>query len=188
MYYVFTSVPNFEFILYIFIHSIMLSNFDLEHIAQHYGFPLTVVMKDELKNHKPKSGNYIINLESSSQGNGTHWMSMKISNNHCFYQDSFGIIPPKEVIDFCKRIPNSRLAFSEIQMQDITAETCGFYSIGLLIHLNNTKKTDIFKSAGEYINQFSYDSKNNNVILKNFFRNLQESKGLKILSKLYSQK
>jgi hypothetical protein len=166
----------------------MLNNFELEHIAQHYGFPLTVVMKDELVNHKPKSGNYIINLESSSQGNGTHWMSLGIHNKQCFYQDSFGIIPPKEVIDFCKKIPNSRLAFSEIQMQEITTETCGFYSIGLLIHLNRTKKTEIFKSAGQYINQFSYDSKNNNAILKNFFRNLPQSKGLKILSKLYSQK
>jgi hypothetical protein len=102
--------------------------------------------------------------------------------------DSFGIIPPKEVIDFCKKISNSRLAFSEIQMQKITTEICGFYADGLLIHLNNTKKKDIFKSAVEYINQFSYDSKNNNAILKKFFRNLPQSKGFKLLSKLYSQK
>jgi hypothetical protein len=162
----------------------MLSNFELEHIAQHYGFSLTVLMKDELVNHKPKSGNYIINLESSSQGNGTHWLSLFVRNKQCFYQDSFGIIPPKEVIDFCKRIPNSRLAFSEI----INTETCGFFAIGLLIHINRTKNKDIYKSAGEYINQFSYDSKKNNTILKNYFRNLPESKGLKLLSKLYSQK
>jgi hypothetical protein len=58
----------------------MLSNFELEDIAQHYGFPLTVLMKDELKNHKPKSGNYIINLESSSQGNRTHWLTLGIRN------------------------------------------------------------------------------------------------------------
>jgi hypothetical protein len=145
-------------------------------------------MKDQLVNHKPKNGNYIINLESSSQGNGTHWLSIKIDGKNCFYQDSFGIIPPKEVIDFCKRTPNSRLAFSEIQMQNIDTETCGWYAVGLLIHLNNTKNKDIFKSAGQYINQFSYDSKNNNAILKIFFRNLPQSKGLKILSKLYSQK
>ena len=166
----------------------MLSNFDLEEIAQHYGFSLTVLMKDELVNHKPKSGNYIINLESSSQGNGTHWLSLFVRNKQCFYQDSFGIIPPKEVIDFCKRIPNSRLAFSEIQMQNIDTETCVFFAIGLLIHVNRTKNKDIYKSAGEYINQFSYDSNKNNTILKIFFRNLPESKGLKILSKLYSQK
>jgi hypothetical protein len=42
---------------YILIYSIMLNNFELEHIAQHYNFPLAVLMKDELVNHKPKSGN-----------------------------------------------------------------------------------------------------------------------------------
>jgi hypothetical protein len=166
----------------------MLSNFDLDRIAQYYGFPISVLMKDELKNHKLKSGNYIINLESSTSGSGTHWMSMKTSNKEIFYQDSFGIIPPKEVTDFCKRIVNSRLAFSEIQMQNITSETCGWYAIGLLIHLNRTKKTDIFKSAGEYINQFSYDSTKSNAILNYFFRNLPISRVLKMLSKLYSQK
>jgi hypothetical protein len=85
----------------------MLNNFELEYIAQHYNFPLAVLMKDELVNHKTKTGNYIINLESSSQGNGTHWLSAKIDGKNCFYMDSFGIIPPQEVIDFCKRIPNS---------------------------------------------------------------------------------
>jgi uncharacterized membrane protein len=73
-------------------------------------------------------------------------------------------------------------------MQNIHTETCEFFAIGLLIHINRTKNKDIYKSAGEYINQFSYDSKDNNTILKKFFRNLPESKGLKILSKLYSQK
>ncbi len=69
----------------------MLSNFDLKEIAQHYGFSLTVIMKDELVNHKPKSDNYIINLESSTSGSGTHWLSLFVRNNQCFYQDSFGI-------------------------------------------------------------------------------------------------
>ena len=48
----------------------MLTNFDLDDISEHYGFPLNgVVMKDELK-----TGNYIVNLESSTQGDGTHWL------------------------------------------------------------------------------------------------------------------
>jgi hypothetical protein len=174
--------PTFSFskyaLSYIFIYSILLSKIELVEIAQHYGFLLTVLIKDELVNPKPKSGNYIINLESSTSGSGTHWMSMKVSNKQYFYQDSFGIIPPREVFDFCKRISNSCLAYSEIQMQNINTETCGFYSIGLLIHINRTKNEDIYKSAGEYINQFSSDSNKNNMILKNCFRDLPESKGL----------
>jgi hypothetical protein len=125
----------------------MLNNFELEHIAQHYNFPLSVLMKDELVNHKPKSGNYIINLESSTSDNGTYWLSIKIDGKNCFYQDSFGIIPPEEVIDFCTRIPKSRLAYSEIQMQETTTESCGFYVFGLFIHLDNTKKKS-------YLNKF----------------------------------
>ena len=166
----------------------MLNNFELQEIANHYGFNLTVLMKDELINHKPKNDNYIINLESSSVGNGSHWMSIYILNKMCFYQDSFGIAPPIEVINFCKRIPNSHLSFSEMQMQNITTETCGWFAIGLLIHLNRTKKKDIIRSAGEYINQFSYDTINNNKILQTYFRNLPDSKGFKLLTKLYSQK
>jgi hypothetical protein len=143
----------------------MLTNFDLEEISQHYNFDLIVVMKDELVNHTPKSGNYIINLQSSYEGNGTHWTMLSIRGKKCFYQDSFGIISPKEVIQFCKRISNSHLAFSEIQMQNIDSETCGFYSLGIIIHLNRSKNKDIFKSAKEFINKFSYKTAENNKIL-----------------------
>jgi hypothetical protein len=73
-------------------------------------------------------------------------------------------------------------------MQNINTETCGYFAIGLLTNVNRTKNKDIYKSAGEYISQFSYDSNKNNTILKNFFRNLPGSKGLKLLSKLHSQK
>ena len=40
-------------------------------------------MKDELKNMKPIDGNYVINLESSNIGNGTHWMGLKIEEANC---------------------------------------------------------------------------------------------------------
>lgn len=166
----------------------MLNNFELEELSNHYAINLAVLMKDELVKFKPKNGNYIINLESSTSGDGTHWLSLIVRDKFCFYQDSFGIIPPKEVIVFCKKIPNSHLALSEIQMQNINSETCGFYALGIIIHLNRSKKKDLIKSAGEYINQFSYDTKKNNKILKSFFRNLPDSKSLKLLSKLYSQK
>jgi hypothetical protein len=84
----------------------MLSNFDLEGLSEHYGFPLnSVVMKDELKSLKPpKNGNYIVNLESSTNGNGSHWLALLIRDKKCFYCDSFGVLPPQEIITFCKRI------------------------------------------------------------------------------------
>ena len=47
------------------------SNFKIDDIANHYVVDIVVVMKDELKILKPTYGNYIINLESSKDGNET---------------------------------------------------------------------------------------------------------------------
>ena len=41
----------------------MLSNFDIEEIANHYNLDVQIIMKDELKNMKPINTNYIINLD-----------------------------------------------------------------------------------------------------------------------------
>ena len=69
----------------------MLSNFDIEEIANHYNVDVTIVMKDELENMKPINTNYINNLESSFMGNGTHWISLKIENNDCVYLHLYGV-------------------------------------------------------------------------------------------------
>jgi hypothetical protein len=48
------------------IYNRMLSNFDLDEISEHYGLHLnSVIIKDKLKAISPKTGNFIINLESS---------------------------------------------------------------------------------------------------------------------------
>jgi hypothetical protein len=168
----------------------MLSNFDLEELSEHYGFPLTqVLMKDELKSLKhSKNGNYIINLQSSSQGNGSHWMALAVRDKKCFYCDSFGVLPPQEVITFCKRIPKSHLGYNDFGFQHIKAETCGFFAVGLLIHLQNNPNMDLYDASNEFIKMFAYDTKDNNRILKAYFRSLPKSKGFKLLDKLYSEK
>ena len=66
-------------------------------------------MKDKLKKIKSNDGNYIINLESSNDGNGTHWLVHKIEIKDFAYFDSYGMLPPEEIISFCKRIPKFHL-------------------------------------------------------------------------------
>jgi hypothetical protein len=133
----------------------MLTNVDISKISQRYGFPLgAVVMKDELINIKPKSGNYIINLQSFTEGNGTHWVVAVIRGKNCFNLDSFGIAPPTEVVQFCKRIKSSRLAFAEIESQHLQAETCGRYTCGLLIHISHNPQKKLYKVCTQYVNQF----------------------------------
>jgi hypothetical protein len=167
----------------------MLNNFEINDIANHYNLSLhPVVMKDELKTFKPRNGNYVINLQSSTAGSGTHWVALHVQDKKSFYFDSFGVICPTEVTNFCKKIQKSQLAYSDLQIQNINTETCGWYCISFLIYINRTKNKDIYKSAADFINQFSYDTKDNNKILKEYFRKLPDSKDLKLLSKMYSQK
>jgi hypothetical protein len=167
----------------------MLTNVDITEIAQHYGFQLSgVYMKDELSHIKPQAGNYVINLQSSTEGNGTHWVAMIIQGKNCFYSDSFGITPPIEVIQFCKRFKGSHLAFSEMESQHLNASTCGWYACGLLIYISHNPQKEFYKACGEYINQFSYDTIQNNTILKSYFRRLPESRGFKNINILYRDK
>jgi hypothetical protein len=67
-----------------------------------------------------------------------------------------------------------------MQMQNIDTETCGFYALGIIIHLNRSKKKNMFKSAKEYINQFSYRMIDNNKLLQSYFRTLPDSKNFKL--------
>ena len=70
----------------------MISNYDLEDMAHFYKIDIVVVMNNRLIKIKPISGNYIINLESSKDGNGTHWMALKIEDFDCVYFDSYGYL------------------------------------------------------------------------------------------------
>ena len=115
----------------------MLSNYDIEEIAHFYKIDIVVVMKDELIKIKPISGNYIINLESSKDGNGTHWMALIIEDFDCVYFDSYGYLPLKEIITFCKRIHKSQLAYNTKEIQYLTTVTCGFLHFCFFCILRN---------------------------------------------------
>ena len=73
----------------------MLSNFELERLATIFHWPLvTVCMKNE-SDKTIQDGCYIINLQSSTAGSGTHWCSMFINRSHAVFFDSFGAPPAK---------------------------------------------------------------------------------------------
>ena len=104
-----------------------LSNYEIESIAEHYGFPLKdCCMKDELQG-SPKNGYYIINLESSTQGDGTHWTLLIIQPDLALFFDSFGAPPSTEIIDFVKKRPGIHMAFNNEIIQDIDSSNCGFF-------------------------------------------------------------
>ena len=135
----------------------MLSNFDIEEIAHFYKIDIVVVMKDELIKIKPTSGNYLINLESSKDGNGTHWVALRIEDFNCVYFDSYGYLPPKEIITFCKRIHKSQLAYNTKEIQNLSTVTCGFFALAFLLFLHFKKQiiSDIFSRSSAFLKYFT---------------------------------
>ena len=74
----------------------MLSNFQINSIANDLKMKLplsNILMKNELK--QPRVGNYVINLQSTFQGKGTHWTCLIIEKDDMFFFDSFGAPPYK---------------------------------------------------------------------------------------------
>ena len=111
----------------------MLSNFDLERLAKFYKLPLvSICMKNELP-IKPTEGCYIVNMQSSSAGSGTHWVSLFFWKNICYYFDSFGASPPTEVVNFIKKKKGSHLLFNNFIIQDLKSSNCGYFALAFLL-------------------------------------------------------
>ena len=81
----------------------ILSNIDLLIISEDLGLDLGIINKKydgvfSRDNIPSQNGMYIINLDSKI-GPGTHWVSVIIEPNRLLYFDSFGLIPPYELIN-----------------------------------------------------------------------------------------
>jgi len=102
-----------------------------------------VYMRNELIGKARSNECLIINMDDSS-GNGTHWTSLQVSKNrNSYYFDSFGLPPPKEVIDYC---PSNSRYYSTFKIQKPEEVICGHYCIYVLYKLsNNYEFYDILK-------------------------------------------
>ena len=120
-------------------------------------------------------------------GNGTHWMGLNIENKNCVCFDSYGMLPPEEIISFCKRIPKSHLSYNTKEIQDLNAKKCGFFAIAFIIFLHTNTSEDLYKRSSFFSDLFLLDTKLNNKKLQRFFRLLLNQSTLPILKKLYSQ-
>lgn len=150
----------------------MLSNFDIQHICDFYRIPLVgIYMKDELPS-KAVNGFYIINLQSSTQGNGTHWNCLIVYDKNAYFFDPFGASPSIAINTFCKE---NHLGYNNWIIQHIKSENCGWYCIGLLLFLHNlhynTLPAKIFYSlCNQYSNGFYSKTIENDGILKEIFK------------------
>jgi hypothetical protein len=112
----------------------------------------------------PHNKFYVINMDSES-GPGTHWVALYCCHpEYDYYIDSFGVVPPEEVLTFVKS-DEKKLIVNDVQIQSITSNNCGYFACICLKQLDEGYKlstiildhfTDRIGHSEEYINkQFS---------------------------------
>lgn len=137
-----------------------LSNIDIEEILKSQKIKVTVYMKDELP-LTLKRGFYVINLQSSTVGSGTHWTALYYNSKHSYYFDPFGFIAPTEVEQKL-----NEYTFNNKQIQNLKSTACGYYCIAFIIFMNKRKN----KKLGFiiFIDEFSTNTKKNDKLLYNY--------------------
>ena len=96
--------------------------------------------KDELINKKPGGKFWIINMQDSDDGNGSHWVMVydakqgDCGKKRCIYFDSYGISPPEEIKQFMRK-SKKPLVYSDAQYQTLDSTNCGYYCIDTINRL-----------------------------------------------------
>ena len=143
------------------------SDKDLWEICKKYGIKLNgIFSKNLLPTSSLKDGAYIINLQNSNVGNGTHWTCFFIRGNQMAYFDSFGIDEP-EILEKL----DSRYDYSENykQLQDINDSCCGYFCIAFLLYCTKSR-LPLSECIILFTNLFGNDMKENKYILKRLLK------------------
>ena len=88
-----------------------------------------VISRDEIPRLVKNIPNqcFIINLDDT-EGPGTHWVAVKITEDFVNYFDSFGMQPPQELINLCHTF-NKLYKYESNQFQDLSSVLCGYYCL-----------------------------------------------------------
>ena len=107
----------------------LLTNIDLKYYCDLLKLPLNNILnKDLFKTIKSKIGCYIINMQDSDDGNGSHWTGLIINKDIAIFYDSFGLAIPPDIIHFVRRFnKNMKIIYSIDGIQNIKSILCGWY-------------------------------------------------------------
>ena len=146
------------------------SSIDLERIAHTLKLPLVGVFSKDTLPNRCFVGSYIINLEDSDAGSGSHWILLKIfPTKEVIYFDSFGLSPPQQIKDFVK----GKIATSNREIQDIDATTCGYFCLACDHYMTYQKpKRPIYERFDDFLNIFKADTKKNDEILLDYLNQM----------------
>jgi len=142
----------------------------LTNLAKKMKINLVGVYSKDTMPKKTYVGGYIINLQDSDEGNGSHWTALYITkNSEILYFDSFGLPYPVEIKEF---VSNKPVAINTRQIQDINSTLCGYYCLWFLKYIEtnkNNKTKSIFEIYDNFLNIFRFDTIQNGDIVKKYF-------------------
>jgi hypothetical protein len=145
------------------------SNIDLEEMAKKLDLPLIMVISKDQLPDKIQVGSYIINLEDSDEGEGTHWCLAKVfDKKNALWFDAFGQAAPREVVEFLK--PYKPLPYSNRIIQHIDSSRCGLYCLACDHYMSRVRRKDMLEQYDDFLNMFVADTKKNDKILVDYLK------------------
>ena len=150
----------------------MLTNIDIEEIANQLKLPMVGVFSKDKLPEKRYIGSYYINLQDEADGNGTHWTFFRIfPSSKAIYFDSFGLPMPIEVKTFLE--PFAPVPYSNRHIQDVKSSYCGWFCLACDFYFEYDAKDkkrggDIEEQYDDFLNMFSANQSINDKILKEY--------------------
>ena len=139
-----------------------LSNFDIIDIIKDLKLDYCfggVYSKDQLPEDLMRTKFYVVNMESSNVGNGSHWVVFYYNNPlTSIYFDSFGFVAPLQVEN---RI--NPYIFND-RVQDYNSSACGYFCIAFIKFLHS--KQDKQEAYKAFLNLFKNETVKNDKILQ----------------------
>lgn len=148
----------------------MTTDHDLLTMADELGINITVQQKDQFLAawlackgipYGQEDSYHVINMQSSQDGNGTHWVALSPNvRGTWFYFDSFGFPPPVEVEKaLLVEEEKPTIVYSRSAIQDPRTGGCGQYCLAWIRELSLTKPKKnvnaLTKAYRRYLGQFN---------------------------------
>jgi len=130
-----------------------LTDTELEDLLQNVKNFEGVYSKDLLPEKLKNNSWYIINMQDSDDGNGTHWTCFR-TGKILEYYDAYGFPPPMEVMERQKK---GGIDWTDKQIQNEKSTACGYFCVARI------KSNMPFH---QFVDYFSNDSSKNDLLLK----------------------
>ena len=157
--------PKYKYVTVLDLDYLKLGN-NIEYVLQNVKHFLGCFPFDRLPpfpTSLPKS--MIINTHASNE-RGEHWVALVCTETQCYYFDSFGLPIQPNILTYLQPFYNS-ITRSDRQIQDITSNFCGAYSVSFVLHVKDDVSFNNFHTHynSNYLLQ-------NDDILKHDFNNI----------------